>query len=232
MSSIVQDAIDLAVIRSQLNDPSTINATTLIKAIALYERQAFIRAALINPGYYGLVGDTSTRAQFMAPWGITATPGGIVALTKVVVKTIVGTVAGVSVGDEIHLIDLRFPDLDAAPRAYVRGRQLYGYNTELGSADANMVTKLTLSYSPLPTAPTLASQSLTIPDEWIDLVVLPTAKLMCLRDRRPEDAQALDIELKELYEIYAQALLIFDQGAARPIPSIPSLAGLGTRTNA
>lgn len=221
--STVQDVLDLAELRSQLNDQTLINPALLVKATSMYERQAFIRAARINPAYFGATGDSATRANFTDPWAITVVPGPIAAVTQLFVSAVVGS-PGLVVGDRINLIDIRFPDMEIFPRAYIRGRQLYAYNNELGGSNGNMVTKVKLNYSQLPTAATAVTSNMTIPDEWLDLVVLPVAKLMCLRDRRPEDAQLIDAELTALYGLFSEAVLLFEQGAIRPLPSLPPLA--------
>jgi hypothetical protein len=223
MSTTAQDIVTLATLRSQLNDPALVPSPTIFKAIGIYERQAYLRAARLDPEYFGTSADTSIRSTYTASWNISITPGNIAAVTSAVVKAIVGTVTGISVGTSLNMVKLRFPDLEPAPRIYIRGRQIFGYLTELGAADANMVSQLTINYAPIPVAPTSGSSVMTIPDEWIDLVILPVAKLMCLRDRRPEDAQALDAELKETYALFEQSVLLYDHGSKRPLPSVPAL---------
>lgn len=236
MSTIAQDIVTLAVLRSQLNDASLVPAPIIFKAMSIYERQVFFRAAQIDPEYFGTNADTSTRVLFTDSWNISVVPGNIAAITKAVVKTVIGSFSGVVAGTVINLVKMRFPDVEVAPRAFVRGRMLTGYGTELGSDSFNIVTKVTLYYASLPAVITSGSSVMTIPDEWLDLVVLPIARLMCLRDRRPDDAQIIDAEFKEVVAMFEQAVMIYDHGAARPLPSIPPLAALmasgGGRPNA
>lgn len=233
MSTTAQEVMSLAVLRSQLNDVNLVPSPIIFKAIGIYEREAYIRAARLDPEYFGTSGATAARAAFTDPWNISTVPANIAAVTKVEINAITGTVVGLAVNDPVNLVKLRFPDVEIVPRAYVRGRQIFGYKTELGANSANMVSKLTVYYAPIPTAPTSGSSVMTIPDEWLDLVVLPIAKLMCLRDRRPDDAQLLDAELQALYALFEQAVLIYDHGAARPLPSIPPLPlSLGGGQNA
>src|SRR3990172_5517939 len=141
-----QHVLDGVVARSSLNNASMLSAADVLRTISTYQRRVYLLAARLNPNYFGKSGTTTTRTTFTASWDIAAQPGDIAAVTKVAVAAIVGTVTGISVGTEIRLIDFRWPDLQISPRAYLRGRKIFGQGTELGAADANMVTQLTISY--------------------------------------------------------------------------------------
>lgn len=226
MATTAQQAMDLALQRSALNNPDLVPPAQVIRYIAQFEKAAYLLAAKLQPEYFGSSGDTGTRAAFGDSWPLTTAPGGIASVTKAEVKTITGSVTDVSVGDQINLISFRWPSLGLAPRAYIRGRDLFGYLVELGAADANMVTVATIYFAVLPTAPTALTTTLTIPDEWIDLVYLPLARVFAIRDSRPTEAEVIQGEFTEARELFKQSLGVYDGGAVKPINSVPVATAL------
>ena len=221
MSTTAQQAFDLAVERSSLNDSSLIPTTQAIRYISNFEKIPYLRASKLNPEFFATTGDSATRTAYADSWNLSSTPGGIASVLSVVVKTITGTVTGVTVGDEVTLIDYRWPNVGLSPRAYIEGKKLFAYDDELGSADANMVTQVTVRYTQLPAGPTAMAQNLSIPDEWIDLVVLPLAKLMALRDSRPGEIELLNQELAMVSAAFDEHVMLYDGGAGRPVQSTP-----------
>lgn len=223
MSTTAQTVIDLAIERSGLNDASLVSPANLLKFVSLYERRMFALAARLNPSYFGKTSDTTTRSTYTASWDLAGTPGDIAAIISVSVAAIAGTVTGVSVGTTVNLVNSRFPNAGMAPRAYIQGRKLVPYLTELGAADANMVTRCTIQYAQMPILLADASTLLTLPDEWIELVITPTARMLALRDQRGEEAAMFQQEYKEAVRLFAQSVLIYDSGAARPLGAVPTL---------
>lgn len=225
MSTTAQQALDLAIQRSSLNNPDLVAPAQAVRYIANAEKAAYLLAAKLNPEYFGKNADTSTRSAFVDSWDLSTTPGGIASVTRAEVKTITGTVTNdgvdIVIGDKINLVSYRWPQLELVPRAYIRGRILFGYKTELGAADANMVTALDIFYADLPTGPTALGTTLSIPDEWIDLIVLPLARNLALRDQRAGEIASIDDEYKLILGMFTQAVGVYDGGAVRPIASVP-----------
>ena len=222
MSTTVEQALDLAVARSSMNNTDLVPPAQIVRYIANAEKAVYLLAAKLNPEYFGTEGDSAARSAYTDSWAINTTPGGIASVTKIEVKAVAGTPANsVAVGDKLNLVSYRWPNLGLAPRVYIRGRILYGYGTELGIEDANMVTTLTLFYAQLPTGPTAYATSLSIPDEWIDLIVLPLARLLALRDQRPQEIASIDEEYKLILSMFQQAVGMFEGGAVRPLASVP-----------
>jgi len=223
MSTTAQQIIDRAIQRSALNNPDLVPTAQLLQYITLFERQAYMRAARINPDYFGKDAATAIRAAFTDSWDLAATPGDVGVLTRAEVQTIAGSVSGVAAGDKVKLIGLRWPEIDVSPRAYVRGRKIFGYANELGASTPNMVTVLKVYYSPIPAAVAITTQSLTIPDEWADMVAVPLSRLLAARDRRLDEIAGIDEEFKMIGQLFDESCLAFDHGVRRPIAAVPAV---------
>ncbi len=221
MSTTVQQTFDLAVARSSLNNPDSYPPAQTVRQIANYEKAAYILAAKLNPEHFGKRTDTTARADHDASWTLSATPGGIGSIISFDVKTITGTVTGVAIGDRVNWISKRWPTLALAPRVFTLRQILYGYEDELGGDDSNFVTALTVYYSELPSGPTAMATTLSLEDEWIDLIVLPLAKLFALRDQRAGEVASIAEEYKMVLSMFSQHVGVFDGGAIRPIHSVP-----------
>jgi hypothetical protein len=218
----VQNIIDRAVERSNLNDASLISSTELIAYVSTYEQQVYMEAARENPDYFGTEGTTSARGSSTATWDLLTNPGNISAISRIEVAAIVGTVAGISVGDEVSLISIRHPEHGVSPRLYVRNRVAHEYGSELQDDASNYVSQLKLWYSWLPATRTATSDVLDLPDEHLALVVLPLAKLFAVRDQRPDEVQALELEYQMHYATFLQAVSVYDEGMIREITATPA----------
>ena len=225
MATTAQDALDLAVQRASLNNADLIAPAQVVRYLSNAEKTVYRLAAKFNPSHFGTTGDTATRAAFGDSWNLRTAPGGIAANRKFVVKTIVGTVTNsgvnIAVGDELGWIDSRWVKYALVPRVYVEDGKLFGQGTELGADNSNMVTVVTVSFAILPTGPTALGQSMTTPDEWIDLVVLPLARIFAIRDNRLAEAQLIQEEFGNLKAEFTDHVGVYDGGAVRPLHSVP-----------
>jgi hypothetical protein len=222
-----QEVFDDAVAASSLNNAGLVDEAVVLRNISRYQRRAFLEASRLNPEYFGKTGDTTTRTTHTAAWSLTYQPGDIAAVYGAIVKAITGTVTGVAVGDAINFVSERTwgPSGAAfalAPRATLRGRSLVGYGTDLGANDSDMVTALTMQYAELPARLPNLSTSMRLPDEWMDVVVLPLARFLAIRDRRvDEEIKALDDEFKIAWELFTSAVQVYDGATIRPVQSVP-----------
>jgi len=219
-----QDAINRAIQRSALNNPDLVPTAQMLGYLTSYERAVYAMGAKYNPEYFGAEGDTATRADNTESWDLTTSPGDVFALTAVHVATIVGTPTP-EVGDKLNLVSFRFPELQVTPRAYVRGQQLYGYGDELGADRTDFVESVTAYYSEMPAVVSTTAAVLTIPEEWADLVVVPLARLLALRDNRPGDVQVLDAEYNSLVATFIDHVSVYDHGATRPLIAVAAATG-------
>jgi len=84
-------------------------------------------------------------------------------------------------------------------------------------------------YSPLPLAITTIGQSLTLPDEWVDIITYQLAKILAVRDRRTdEEMNWLEMSYQQIQSMFDEAVLVYDFGQRRPLGQVPPLplAGL------
>lgn len=216
----VQNIIDRAVERSNLNDSSLISNTELIAYISAYEQQVYLMAARGNPDYFGMEGNTAVRGSSTGTWSLSANPGNISAVSRAEVASVSGTVTGVSVGDEVSIISIRNPQFGVTPRIYIRNRVAYEYNSELQDDSSNYVSQLKLWYSWLPDTRTGVSDAMDLPDEFLPLVVVPLAKLLAVRDQRPDEVQALELEYQMHLTVFIQSLGVYDEATIRELSAI------------
>lgn len=223
MSTTAQTIWDRATTMSSMNDESLVNVNQVMDYISLYERNLFLRAARLNPEYFGTTATSAVRTGPTDIWDLSITPGAVAAVTRTEIAAIVGTVSGLSVGQKVSLISIRWPDMDVAPRALLRGRKLTEYNGELHVDNSNYVSQLTVYYSPLPVKVTNIAQTLTVPDEFADLVTYPLAKILAIRDRRTdEELQFLDKDFKDMQALFDEAVMVYDYAMRRPFVQVPA----------
>lgn len=214
------EIIDAAVQRSSLNSEDLVPNDQLLVYMSNQERKLFLDAAKINPDFFGSVGVTDSRDDHNDTWNLTIRPGLVAAVTKVEAESIVGVVDGVESGDEINLVSIRQPQVDLAPRAYITNKRIRSYEDELGDDASNFVESLRVWYSRLPSRLQTENQETTLPDEWSDLLIIPLAQQLALRDQRPEEVQILQAEYEQVYNSFVRQLEIFDHGATRSLRAI------------
>lgn len=230
MSVTGQDILDLAVERSELNNASLVSPAQVLRYISKAEAAVYVRAAQRDTDYFGVSGTTTVRTSETESWNIHATPGNIAALTRVECNAVVGSPVCAGPGVPINLVRFTAPETSIAPRAYMRNRRLFGYLDELGADSSNYVSQLKLYYSPLPPVLTTLSQTLLLPDEWIDLVALPLARFLSIRDRRLDEAQLIDQEYVFNLQLFDEAVSTFFHGAPRHLGAIPGFGLLNRST--
>lgn len=221
MATTAQTVIDRAVQRSALNNPDIVPVAQLLQYITVFERAAYLRSGRMNPDYFGKDTVTATRASATDVWDLAATPGDVAVLTRAEVSAIAGTApqcgsVNIAVGDRVNLILQRMPEVDLCPRAFIRGRKISSYKTELGTG-VNFVSVLKVFYSPIPAAVTVTTQSVTLPDEWTSLLELPLSRILAVRDRRLDELPPIDEEYKFMLGLFDEAVLAFDHGVRRPL---------------
>lgn len=224
MAITAQTVINLAIQRSALNNPDLVPTAQMLSYIGNFEKAVYATGARNNPDFFGKSGATAVRADNDASWDISATPGDVFALSSAVVLTIMGAPVPV-VGDTINFVGMRWPELEVAPRAYVRGNQISGVGDDLGDSGTDFVESLTISYSEMPAAITTTTQALTLGEEWADLIIVPLARVLALRDHRSEDVGVLDQEYNSLMATFIDHVSVFDHGATRPLIAVPAATG-------
>ena len=215
MSITVQNVIDRATERSSLNDDNLIPDQESRAYISNFERRVYMIAARENPDFFGREGNTATRGSSTASWNLRSSPGNVAAVSRLEVNAITGDVSGVSMGDEVNIISIRDPHQELDPRVYLRDGKLFEYNDSLQDDSSNYVNQLKVWYSFLPPVRTSNSDTLDLPDEWEDLVVIPLARHFAIRDQRRNEAEALDAEYQAILNLFTRQVSVFDEGTTR-----------------
>lgn len=227
MATTAQQIIDRSVKRSSLNTDDLVPDTEVLAWITSLERTLYLDAARENPDFFGAEGSTSTRSSASDSWDLTVSPGGVAAVSRVEVSSINGSMSSVAVGDEVSIVSIRQPQVGLPPRAYLRGRTIYEYESELQDDGSNYVDQLKVFYSELPSAITATSQSLTLPDEWTDFIVSEIASRLALRDGREQESELLSNEADQTRQLFLQQVSVFDEGTVRPVKGIASSSAAG-----
>jgi hypothetical protein len=222
----VQNVINRAIARSEQNEADLIASADMVNIVSDAQRSVYLLAAQEAPNFFGDDTTLTARTAFGDSWDISTLGVGVI--TQVEIAAITGTVTGLAVGDKINLIDLRFPELEATPRAYVRNRKITGYSTDLGAADANMVTQLKLFYSPVPAALPATTSTISLPDQWIELLALPLARKLAMADGgRTDEVQGLEAEMATELARFITTISTFDYTAVRPVTARSPIQTLG-----
>lgn len=224
MAYTVDNVIDLAVERSNLNDELLFSTTELYRAISSFEQRAFLVAATLNENYYGREGNTSVRSAPVSSsggiWDLNTAPGNVGKVSRVEVKTLVLNPTGLAVGDEVEVIDITDPEFGVAPRVYLRGKKLYEYNTELQESDTDYVSQLKVWYSYLPPRRSTGDDVLELDEAFVDLIVLPLARLMALRDQRVDEIPVIMQEYQDAFTTFAATVSGYDELSMRELSII------------
>lgn len=204
MSLSAQGCFNRAVSRSSLNSTQLYDINDALGHMSTFEQAAFIMAGAANPDFYSTQGVSIVRSAFGDSWNLDASPGSIGIINLIEIATIEGTVSDIAVGDELTIVDRRVPEAGLFPRAYIQGKLLYGFGTELGAADSDMVTQVRVHYSFIPTPLVSTADLLTLTDQWVHLVSTPMAGVLALSDQREEEYAALTVEHERDVQVYLQ----------------------------
>lgn len=135
-----------------------------------------------------------TRDRFQLAVTITSTAGvqarvfDLSTLSPTVERVLSVTLSD---GREAHQVDVLDIDAELAPRYIVRGKTLVEVSNEWSAANGAVTATLVYVFGPTAISPsTDFTQLVSVPDEWVDLLVLPLA--MYFYDQRPADARNPD----------------------------------------
>ena len=207
----------MAVERASLNDDTLIPDTQTWQWMSNFERRAYIKAARHNPDFYG-ASSTVSRASDTDSWDLSTVD--LLSIKRIEVSSITGSVSGVSVGDEVNIVDLEQPGVALAPRVILRGLTVEEYESDLSVDGSNYVDGLKVYYSEKPAEITSSSQNPEIQDEWVQLLVLPLARLFAVRDQRLDEAQVIQEEYVELINDFIDHVQVFDHGANKSLEGL------------
>ncbi|HJQ96767.1 MAG TPA: hypothetical protein VJ826_00560 [Candidatus Polarisedimenticolaceae bacterium] len=186
MSTAVSDLITRALGYSvQNSDPALSgNSAEMIAVVAGFERDIYRVAAQDNRFFVHTASLTSTSGSSGRTVDLTTATPAIERLLRVQLPG----------GVWLSIVDFEDPDAEIAPRGYVLGQTLTEYLSEWG-ASGTVTFSIDYGVKPATLDPTAAlSQTVTLPDEYTDLLVLRLANYLATKDvgRDPAEAQTLD----------------------------------------
>lgn len=192
MSTTCQQIIDRAKAFSALNTPLTADRAEMLSRVRADQAALFAAAADAASERFQVTGTITSN---------TGSSGRIAALTGLSVP--VGRVLKVVVNGAAMAtaVDVRDQDAHFPPRYIPRAQTLVEVANDWDTVTAAAVT-LTVTYVQAPTDidPTgLASQVVSVPDEWCDLLVMPLAMYLHQKDpgRDPAEYERLERRLLE-----------------------------------
>lgn len=185
MSSTVATVVQLATAySSQNNDPLlTSNTVEMIAQVNAFERDIYRVAAAENRYFHQQTTLTSTSGSSARTVDL-STPGNVE-------RIILATLAD---GTVLSQVDVEDVYAALAPRYYVLGQTMHEVSSDW-SATTGMVD-VTLDYASQPAlldTSGLTSQTVSLPDPYVDLLALKLAQYLAVKDvgRAPEEAAAL-----------------------------------------
>ena len=186
MTTTAQQIVSRAQAMSALNTPLTSDSGVMLSRIRADQQAVF-------SGVFGQIGD-----RFQATASLTSTSGAsgrtvdLSALTPPLGRVLTLTLAS---GARVRQVDVQDQDSKHAPRYYARGLTLVEVSNDWSTATGTV--SLTLNYVTGPTDidPTGSlTQTVSVPDSWTDLLVLPLAMAVANADpgRDPAEYARLD----------------------------------------
>jgi hypothetical protein len=221
VTTTCQFIIDRARSANPLNGPLTADSTDMMTQIRSIQQRAFTAVA-------GL-----TRDRFKATASVSSTNGSsartaqLSSITPPIERVLQVKLAGS--GEEVHQVDELDVEAELAPRYFVRGTQLVEVGNDW-SAAAGAVA-LTLLYVYGPTAITVTASppavDVSVPDEWIDILVKPLAMYLHMRDpgRDPVEYERLEREYAAAWQGFLEYLTNYGGNEARrfALPTPPEI---------
>lgn len=184
MASTCSDIIARARSFNTLNNGLTTDSTEMMSRIRADQQRVFTAVA-------GM-----TRDRFKTTYALTSDVGSSGRIFDLTTPTLpVERVLKVTLGDgrECYIVDELDTDAEVAPRAFVRGTSLVEVGSDWGSSGAKTAT-LVYVYGATAIDPTGSlTQAVSIPDAFIDVLVLPLAGYLAQKDpgRDPGEMQRL-----------------------------------------
>lgn len=208
MSTAISDILSRAIGYSvQNNNPDLTSSTAeMISVVAGFERDIYRLAAQDNRFFVHTASLTSTNGSSGRTVDLSSATPGIERLLRVQDAS----------GVWLSIVDFEDVDAEIAPRGYVLGQTLTEVLSEWG-ASGTVTFSIDYGVKPATLDPTAAlSQTVTLPDEYTDLLVLRLASYLATKDvgRDPAEAQTLDTLYQGRLEDVTSSLFHFP-GAIR-----------------
>jgi len=190
MSTTCQDIVSRAQSFNTLNQGLTSDSVEMLSRIRSDQQSLFTSVA-------GL-----TRDYFQSTVSITSTGGAsgrtfdLSAVSPPVERVLMVTLGD---GRQLNEVDIQDIDAELAPRYVPRGTKLVEVSNDWGSSGTKTATMVYV-YGMTDVDPSGSlTQNVTVPDPWVDLLVLPLARYLASKDpgRDPNEIQNLSAMLDE-----------------------------------
>lgn len=200
MAKTVQNIIDAALQRNQMNDSAVLAGDPeLVGLISRKQQDKYLRVAQAAPDFFGASASFTLTAQDEVVFNQMSPAPAIINRVEI---NAVGS-SSYTTADKVHVVVTDDQAAELAPRMILQSGKLIAVGTDL-----NGVTSVTVYYSILPvsmnTATSPGSLNMDMPDEFIDTVVSEVAYYLALKDNR-NDVE-IQVLLKEIEE--SEALLV------------------------
>lgn len=226
MSTTCQDVINRAKSYSQLNASLASDSVDMLTRIRSIQQRVFTATAQLGRARFTRVQSiNSNNAASARTIDLTTLSPALERLLRLTITS--GTV-------ELNQV----PDLDTdaafSPRFFIRGTNAVEVGSDWG-ASGIVAVELTYVYgaSAITVTASPSSVNVTVPDEWIDVLVVPLAMYLHQRDpgRDPLEGQRLEREYRAAWDAYLQYLTNYGGLAHVPgrMPAPPEIA-LDART--
>lgn len=195
MSVSVQTIIDRAKAFSPLNSSLASDPVELVTRIQQMQQRIFTAVASLPTTVVGrsrFTTATSVTSSSGASERTLALPSGLERLLRVTLPS------GVEVLPVLEFdVNAQLP-----PRYFLRGQTLHEVSSDWSATTGTVALSVLYAYGPTAITPTGGtSQTVTIPDEWVDLLIKPLAMYFHTKDpgREPTEYQFLNSEYTQVW---------------------------------
>lgn len=192
MTTTCQKLQDRAVAYSSANGLASLvsDKAEILNRIATDERALYDLAARTNRYFFATtIAITSTSGASLRSFALTALSPRVARILKIVLAD----------GREVNQVDVQDLEAEFSPRYYVLGQTVYEVENDWSSVNATVSATLTYVQLPATIDTTgLLTQTVTLPDDFVDLLELRLARYLAHKDvgRDPAEMTRLDEQIK------------------------------------
>lgn len=191
MATTCQNVIDRAKAMNPLNTTLVSDPVEMLTRIQQIQQRVFTALAKLNGTRFAVAAaQGSTNASANRTVDLTALAQPVERIIRVSFST----------GAEIYPVTELDPNAQLAPRYFPRGTKLYEVGSDWGATGVVAVTILYAFGAATITVTGATSQAVTVPDEWADVLILPLARHLHLKDPGRDP-----VEYDRLTALYVQA---------------------------
>lgn len=185
-----------------LNTGLTTDAAEMLSRIRADQQALFTSLAGLTRDYF------QSTAILTSTGGSSARSFDLSAISPVVERVLLVTLGD---GRTVNQVDVLDQDAELAPRYIVRGQTLIEVGNDWGTAGAKTATLVYVSGMTDIDPSGSLTQTVTVPDPWIDLLVIPLAMYLSQKDpgRDPNEVVALKAMLDDRQQAFVAYLTQF-----------------------